>query len=144
YQHYAPRNLASFTQRKGRGGRGSDDRPVTGVTLSIYSSRDSWWFRKPGEMIEPANFEVPINPNNHFVRRGQLLATVLDALARYQRRRKIQIDLVSPPSDAMKEAEALAFLVFASEPWREFGQDSLAEFWNKGLAAARRGHQLKY
>ncbi len=39
YQHYAPGNLASFAQRKGRGGRGSDDRPVTGCTLSIYSPR---------------------------------------------------------------------------------------------------------
>ena len=37
YQHYAPQNLASFVQRKGRGGRGSDDRPITGITLSIYS-----------------------------------------------------------------------------------------------------------
>jgi hypothetical protein len=144
YQHYAPRNLASFIQRKGRGGRGSDDRPVTGVTLSIYSSRDSWWFRKPSEMIEPTNFDVPLNPTNHFVRRGQLLATVLDALARYQRRRKIQVNPASPPDEAMNEAEALAVLVFGSEAWREFGADSLAELWKKGLAAARRGHELKY
>jgi hypothetical protein len=45
YQHYAPQNLASFIQRKGRGGRGLDDRPLTAVPHCIYSPRDSWWFR---------------------------------------------------------------------------------------------------
>src|SRR3546814_10847786 len=78
YQHYAPLNLASFIQRKGRGGRGSDDRPITAATLSIYSSRDNWWFRKPHEMIEPSGFDTPLNPDNHFVRRGQVLATMLE------------------------------------------------------------------
>ncbi len=41
YQHYSPNNLASIIQRKGRGGRGVDDRPLTAVTLSPYSPRDS-------------------------------------------------------------------------------------------------------
>lgn len=41
FQHYAPQNLASFIQRKGRGGRGIDDRPMTGVTLSLYARRGS-------------------------------------------------------------------------------------------------------
>jgi hypothetical protein len=85
YQHYAPQNLASFVQRKGRGGRGADDRPITGVTLSIYSSRDSWWFRRPREMIEPTDFTAPLNPDNFFVRRGQLLAAVRDAFSRPER-----------------------------------------------------------
>lgn len=64
YQHYAPVNLASFVQRKGRGGRGADDRPVTGVTLSIYSPRDSLFFRHPDRMLHAAGFEVPLNPDN--------------------------------------------------------------------------------
>ena len=93
YQHYAPQNLASFIQRKGRGGRGSDDRPITGVTLSIYSSRDSWWFRKPHEMIEPSGFDIPLNPDNHFVRGGQVLAAILDAFGRYQHQRGRAFDL---------------------------------------------------
>src|SRR3546814_13689506 len=75
------------------------------ATLSIYSSRDSWWFRKPHEMIEPSGFDTPLNPNNHFVRRGQVLATMLDAFARHQRRRNAGFDLATPPRDAIEEAE---------------------------------------
>jgi ATP-dependent helicase YprA (DUF1998 family) len=82
YQHYTPVNLASFIQRKGRGGRGIEDRPVTGVTLSIYSPRDAWYFRHPDEMLVPSGFDVPLNPENYFVRRGQAVALLLDFLAR--------------------------------------------------------------
>lgn len=144
YQHYAPKNLASFIQRKGRGGRGSDDRPITGVTLSIYSSRDSWWFRKPHEMIEPSGFDVPLNPDNHFVRRGQMLATMLDALARYQYQRQCEIDLQNPPKDALEEAVALACRVFGPDPWREFDQPDLLGLWQRALAVARPNERLRY
>ena len=71
YQHYSPTNL-SFVQRKGRGGRGADDRPITGVTLSSYSPTDTWYFRYPERMIESTSFEVPINTRNFFVQRGQV------------------------------------------------------------------------
>ena len=81
YQHYAPLNLASFVQRKGRGGRGQDDRPVTGVTLSVYSPRDSWYFRRPRQMFESTDFQIPLNLDNVFVIRGQALASVLDAIS---------------------------------------------------------------
>ena len=82
YQHYAPLNLASFVQRKGRGGRGSDDRPVTGVTLSNYSPKDVWLFRHPGKMIQPDGFVAPLNAQNYFVKRSQVLAVVFDRWAR--------------------------------------------------------------
>jgi hypothetical protein len=84
YQHYAPRNLASFIQRKGRGGRGTDDRPITAVTLSPYSPLDSWYFRRPERMLDQRNFEIPLNMGNFFVVRGQLVALLLDAIARYR------------------------------------------------------------
>lgn len=131
YQHYAPQNLASFVQRKGRGGRGSDDRPITAVTLSIYSSRDSWWFRRPWMMLEPGRFDSPLNPNNYFVRRGQILSTVLDALARFQRR-KGAFDLSSPPVEALAEAEALLRQVFGRDVWRDYAAD-LPGFWDLAL-----------
>src|SRR3546814_20643433 len=103
YHHYAPLNLASFIQRKGRGGSGSDDRPITAATLSINSSRDSWWFRKTHEMIEPSGFDTPLNPNNHFIRRGQVLATMLDAFARHQSRRTAELVLAPLPRAPIKE-----------------------------------------
>lgn len=83
YQHYAPVNLASFVQRKGRGGRGVDDRPVTGVTLSIYSARDSWYYRNPRRMLDESEFVVPLNMGNYFVLRGQAVTCIFDALARH-------------------------------------------------------------
>jgi hypothetical protein len=82
YQHYAPSNLASFVQRKGRGGRGNDDRPVTGITLSIYSARDSWYYRRPTALLDSRGFEVPLNLSNPIVARGQLATLVLDLIAR--------------------------------------------------------------
>src|SRR3546814_1433687 len=69
YKHYAPLNLASLIQRKGRGGCVSDHRPITAATPSIYSSSASWWFRKPHEMIERPGFATPLNPNNPIVPR---------------------------------------------------------------------------
>ncbi|WP_368923510.1 AAA domain-containing protein [Brevundimonas vancanneytii] len=134
YQHYAPRNLASFIQRKGRGGRGVDDRPITGVTLSLYSSRDTWWFRKPQEMISPAGFESPLNPENFFVRRGQLLAATLDGLARTARRGG-HADSRSPGAETWAQIEPLVEAVFGSRPWEEFGSPTLEAFWRAALAS---------
>lgn len=131
YQHYAPQNLASFIQRKGRGGRGSDDRPITAVTLSIYSSRDSWWFRRPSTMLEPAGFDSPLNPQNYFVRRGQVVSTMLDAFARAQRRHGA-FDVVDPPVTAVQAAEALVRRVFGRDIWTDYALD-LKAFWRLAL-----------
>ncbi|TFW44224.1 DEAD/DEAH box helicase [Pseudomonas fluorescens] len=88
YQHYAPVNLASFIQRKGRGGRGADDRPLTGITLSPYSARDSWYFRKPQTLLDSKHFEVPLNMTNHAVVRGQAITLVLDVIARHEAKKR--------------------------------------------------------
>lgn len=140
YQHYAPRNLASFIQRKGRGGRGADDRPTTAVTLSIYSSRDSWWFRQPEKMLEPADFDTPLNPENYFVRRGQVLSTVLDAFARVWRLDGA-FDVKAPPAMAFAEAEALVRLVFGYEAWKDYADD-IPAFWNLAVTKLRPGDRF--
>jgi len=129
YQHYSPANLASFVQRKGRGGRGADDRPTTAVTLSIYSNRDTWWFQKPREMIEPTGFETPMNPGNYFVRRGHVLAATLDALSRYQRQRGQNIDYWDPPAAALESASKFVEAIFGEQAWRQFEKDSLSALW---------------
>jgi hypothetical protein len=134
YQHYAPQNLASFIQRKGRGGRGSDDRPITGVTLSIYSARDTWWFRKPHEMISPVGFDTPMNPNNHFVRRGQLLSAVLDAFSRREVQSGLAVDPANPSDASFVDAATYVERIFGPEPWREFGDcSSLKELWGEAI-----------
>lgn len=132
YQHYAPSSLASFIQRKGRGGRGVDDRPTTGVTLSLYSSRDSWWFRQPSEMIEPKDFDVPLNPDNYFVLRGQLLTAVLDSFARAARR-FTGFNFNAPSEAAWRDAEIHAERLFGPSPWSLFDEPNLEALWRTAL-----------
>src|SRR3546814_6235111 len=74
---------------------------ISDWSSDVCSSDLNWWFRKPHEMIEPSGFDTPLNPDNHFVRRGQVLATMLDAFARHQRRRNAGFDLATPPRDAI-------------------------------------------
>lgn len=135
YQHYSPVNLASFVQRKGRGGRGADDRPVTGVTLSAYSPRDTWYFRKPKRMLDAANFEIPINMSNYFVLRGQVLAYFLDLIARAKRlkrpARSIALD-----ADFMEEQSRLIEEAFGQDVWTSLGSSGLEELWRDAFDAA--------
>lgn len=135
YQHYSPINLASFVQRKGRGGRGADDRPVTGVTLSAYSPRDTWYFRKPKRMLDAANFEIPINMSNYFVRRGQVLAYFLDLISR---ERKLQYPAQSITLNATFMATQSRFIekAFGVNVWQSLDVSGLEELWNAALAAA--------
>lgn len=135
YQHYAPQNLASFVQRKGRGGRGVDDRPITAVTLSIYSPRDSWYFRRPAEMISPSSFRIPLNPDNFFVRRGQALATILDGLARCIMRGEEMGPALMPSRSMLIEAGDLAERVFGQGIWAEFDAAGVEDFWAAAIAA---------
>jgi len=135
YQHYAPQNLASFIQRKGRGGRGVDDRPTTAVTLSIYSPRDSWWFRRPSEMISPDGFQIPLNPDNYFVRRGQALTALLDGLSRQASRAGGRLDIRTVRRTDLMEAGSLVEAIFGNGVWQEFGTCDAVDFWSKALAA---------
>jgi hypothetical protein len=139
YQHYAPLNLASFVQRKGRGGRGADDRPVTGVTLSIYSPRDTWYFRRPRRMLDAADFEVPLNLDNYFVCRGQALAAVLDVVAR-----KGGNTSTADPSALLRRSPDVARLarrvvdaVLGEGGFGQLGYATLTEFWEAAWRTAR-------
>jgi hypothetical protein len=138
YQHYAPQNLASFIQRKGRGGRGTDDRPITAVTLSIYSPRDTWWFRRPHEMIAPVGFEIPLNPDNYFVRRGQAVCAALDAMARAQVRGTRVFGEDGLPTDVVvKDIEALALQLFGVAIWSEFSATDFITFWKQATGGVK-------
>lgn len=143
YQHYAPQNLASFVQRKGRGGRGLDDRPTTAVTLSLYSARDTWWFRRPHEMISPTGFQIPLNPDNFFVRRGQALTALLDGLARYTNRATGAGKNQHPTEAGIREAGLLVEKVLGKGVWDEFGVADAAGFWAAAMGAQPR-HSFRY
>jgi hypothetical protein len=130
YQHYAPLNLASFVQRKGRGGRGADDRPITGVTLSIYSPRDAWWFRRPEAMISPQGFKAPLNPDNAFVRRGQAVAAMLDALARGDHQGAAAFTAAGDVgAEAIERTRPFVEAVLGAEIWGQLGVAGPSDLW---------------
>lgn len=122
YQHYAPANLASFVQRKGRGGRGNDDRPVTGITLSIHSARDSWYYRRPGALLDSRGFEVPLNLANPIVSRGQLATLVIDLIAR---RQFLSLDAITSSGNLapplIDEFIAICAIMFDDDPFNRLG-----------------------
>lgn len=144
YQHYAPGNLASFIQRKGRGGRGADDRPVTGCTLSVYSPRDSWYFRHP-DLLLGGEFDVPLNPENYFVRRGQAAAALLDALARALGQaganrlpdtdRSGQARMADALAAGLDDADRLLRLTFGDGVYADLRVSGPAEFWERVSSA---------
>ena len=141
YQHYSPQNLASFIQRKGRGGRGADDRPITGVTLSVYSPRDTWYFRSPERMLDATDFEVPLNCDNYFVRRGQLLSLILDWAARWSAQDRPAQD---PNHNLERIFEAVAPAVreiFGSGIYKEMDARDLSDLWGQALREAREGNE---
>lgn len=82
FQHHAPRNAASFVQKKGRAGRSLQDRPITGVTLSRGSYRDAFFYQNPHLLYDPADYRPPLNVDNYFVQRFQALALLFDELVR--------------------------------------------------------------
>lgn len=140
YQHYAPQNLASFIQRKGRGGRGVDDRPITAVTLSIYSPRDTWWFRRPRDMVAPTGFEAPLNPGNVFVRRGQALSALLDGLAVVSRGEENLLGADGRPGDdVLRRAARIAEAALGEEIWADLGFSDVCAFWEEAWAARAPG-----
>lgn len=140
YQHYAPTNLASFIQRKGRGGRGADDRPMTGVTLSPYSPRDSWYFRRPRRMLDEGRFDVPLNMANHFVMRGQILSLVLDLIARWRGLGKTPLTPATGGAQLsvafLPEAEQSVHDCFGEGALQRLGTDDLAGLWTAAIAEA--------
>ncbi len=90
-QHHAPRNPASFVQKKGRAGRSLQDRPVTAVTLSRHSFRDAFYYQNPRLLYDPADYRPPLNVENYFVHRFQSLALLFDELARLTGRRMAEL-----------------------------------------------------
>lgn len=81
-QHHAPRNQASFVQKKGRAGRSGSDRPITAVTLSRGRYLDSFYFQNPQRLYDPTDYRPGLNINNYFVQTFQSLALLFDELAR--------------------------------------------------------------
>jgi hypothetical protein len=79
FQYRAPMSVPSFIQRKGRGGRDADDKPVTVVVLGSTST-DSFYFHHSEYLSHPRDehLEIPLDEDNQFVRAEHMTAAVFD------------------------------------------------------------------
>ncbi|MGL5824180.1 MAG: protein DpdJ [Nocardioides sp.] len=80
-QHKAPRDMASFLQRRGRAGRRLDMRPLTVVVLSDYG-RDRSAYQSYEQLLEPELRARSIPVGNRFVVKIQAAHALLDWVAR--------------------------------------------------------------
>ena len=79
FQYRAPMSVPGFLQRKGRGGRDSDDKPVTVAVLGSTST-DSFYFHHSEYLSRPRDehLEIPLDENNQFVRTEHMTAAIFD------------------------------------------------------------------
>lgn len=79
-QHKAPRNFASFLQRRGRAGRNRDMRPLTATVLSDYG-RDRQLFQSFEHLFDPLLAAQSLPIKNQYVLRMQAAYVLLDWIA---------------------------------------------------------------
>lgn len=80
-QYTAPSNVASFVQRKGRGGRKVGTRPIVVTVLSPYKSTDLFLFRNQHLLTEPTFRKLPLNAQNRYLQRIHGFYALFDWLA---------------------------------------------------------------
>lgn len=107
-QHKAPRDMASFVQRRGRAGRSLAMRPITVVVLSDYG-RDRSMYQTYERLLDPEIELRSLPIRNRFVEKIQGTHALVDWL--YPRLRSDIRALLTPPADAAKNkrlSDALA------------------------------------
>ncbi|RZS64543.1 RAD3-like DEAD/DEAH box helicase [Agromyces ramosus] len=109
-QHKAPRDMASFVQRRGRAGRSLTMRPITVVVLSDFG-RDRVMYQSYERLLDP-EIEIRSLPiRNRFVEKIQATHSLVDLL--HRRLRSDVRELLSPPRSADKARRP--FLALADE-----------------------------
>jgi len=81
-QFKAPTNPASFQQRKGRGGRGVEDIPLTLMVLG-NSPGDLFAFKHEQRYFEPTpeDLKIQFDANNKFIRNQHVLSAIYDFMS---------------------------------------------------------------
>ncbi len=80
-QYTAPSNVASFVQRKGRGGRKVGTRPIVVTVLSPYKLTDLFLFRNQHLLTEPTFRKLPLNAQNRYLQRIHGFYALFDWMA---------------------------------------------------------------
>lgn len=92
-QYQSPSNVASFVQRKGRGGRKVGTRPLITTVLSPYKTSDVFLYQNHHLLVEPHFDKLPLNPNNVFLQRIHGFYALFDWLAYFAARRGLKLRL---------------------------------------------------
>jgi|GEM_PF-2440603 len=92
-QYQAPTNVASFVQRKGRGGRKVGTRPIVVTVLSPYKPTDLFLFRNEHFLTDPTFQKLPLNPQNRYLQRIHGFYAFFDWLAYRASLTGIELDL---------------------------------------------------
>jgi hypothetical protein len=86
-QYMAPQNVASFVQRKGRGGRGPSDRPISLTVINPNHANDVHLYRHAHVLIDPLYSKLPLNVENEEVLKVHGIMSFFDYVA-FQLRRQ--------------------------------------------------------
>ncbi|OEU95745.1 protein DpdJ [Streptomyces oceani] len=107
-QHKAPRDAASFIQRRGRAGRERGTRPMTVVTLSDYG-RDRLAYQAYETLFAPQVSARSLPIGNRFVLKIQATQSLLDWAGRKLRSKKLWADprkiLKAPAGYTVRDAD---------------------------------------
>jgi len=145
-QYGAPANIASFVQRKGRGGRRIGTRPIIITVLSPYSSTDLFLYRNQHLLTDPTFHKLPLNLQNHFLQRIHGFYAVIDWMARQAAIEGVDLDLEDITEQAfrfMQERSATPTVLLAIKDYiqRAFVLDGVSA---TELLAGREGVLLQY
>lgn len=80
FQHRAPRNPASFLQKKGRAGRSPGDRSIMALTLSAESYLDAHYYQNPHLLTDADAYRPLMNEDNYFVQKAHAICAAIDAI----------------------------------------------------------------
>ncbi|NJK81356.1 MAG: hypothetical protein HC914_16290 [Chloroflexaceae bacterium] len=104
-QYTTPTNVASFVQRKGRGGRKVGTRPLVVTVLSPYKSTDLFLFRNDHLLTNPTFHKLPLNAQNRYLQRIHGFYTLFDWLCYRAHQAGVELEL-----DTLKRA-SFAYLL---------------------------------
>lgn len=147
WQYHAPETVASFLQRKGRGGRSASDRPITMMVLG-NSAADIFAFQHHSRYVEvdsARDLACWVDPDNPALQRQHMIAALFDyCAARGRQQAYSMLDFHLLDQTLSREwVDAIQWIVdcFGVVParveplLREF-QKALREFWLRPLVPA--------
>jgi hypothetical protein len=135
-QHKAPRNVASFLQRKGRAGRSQKMRPWTILVLSDYG-RDRFAYQSYDQLFDPelAVQEIPLS--SPYIQRIQAVYALIDYLGHNFSNRlgggSVWTDLAGPASSDKRGRQRVLCELLADILRVPQDSEQLREYLKKSL-----------